>query len=70
MVPEEYMGFPHDGGCSRNLGIVAWVPVTIETAYSGSGIMIGEEGIFCRSFEDKEKTRKRGGPISGTARES
>ena len=40
MVPEEYMcRFPHDGGCSRNPGIVAWVPVTIETAYTDSAAL-------------------------------
>ena len=40
MVPEECMcRFPHDGGCSRNLGIVAWVPVTIETAYTASAAL-------------------------------
>ena len=37
MVPEEYMHrFPANDGCSRNLGVVACVPVTIETAYTKS----------------------------------
>lgn len=37
MVPKEYMcQFPHYDGCSGNLGIVACVPVTIETAYTNS----------------------------------
>lgn len=35
MVPKECMcRFPNSDGCSSNLGIVACVPVTIETAYT------------------------------------
>lgn len=37
IVPKECMcRFPHYDGCSGNLGIVACVSVTIETAYTNS----------------------------------
>lgn len=37
MVPEECMcRVPHYDGCSSNLGLVACLPVTIETAYANS----------------------------------
>lgn len=58
---EEYMcRFPHDGGCSRNLGIVAWVPVTIETAYSDSAALwLVRKAYFAEAFwRDKEDTEK------------
>lgn len=68
MVPEEYMcRFPHDDGSSNNLGIVAYVPVTIETAYTNSAAfwLVGKKylqklfgGIKIRHKKESETANK------------